>query len=77
MLEKLGEYAETGIKTVKGMSTMQKAGICAGLAIGIGALFLLASSDEEEVVPATNVDVSDAGTETETVEEVEAEVTPV
>lgn len=72
MLEKLGEYAETGIKTVKGLSTMQKAGVCAGLAIGLGVLFLLTSADDEEVIPATNVEVAD--TEPEAVEEVE--VTP-
>ena len=75
MLEKVSELAETGIKTVKGLNTLQKAGaVAVGLGV-VGALLLMASAEDEEIVPATNVEVSD-GAETSESEEVEDEVAP-
>ena len=77
MFEAVGQYAETGLKAVKSMSTLQKAGLLAGGAIVIGLLFVMSSSDEEEVVPATNVEISDGDdgdTTEEAVEVAEVEV---
>ena len=73
MFEAVGQYAETGLKAVKSMSTLQKAGLLAGGAIVIGLLFVMSSSDEEDAIPATNVEISDGDTTEETVE-VEAAV---
>lgn len=75
MFEAIGQYAETGLKAVKSMSTLQKAGLLAGGAIVIGLLFVMSSSDEEEAIPATNVEISDGDDTTEEAEEtVEVEV---
>lgn len=71
MLESVEKYTDTLIKTVKGMSPIQKAGAAAiGLGV-LGAIFIMINSDEE-VITATNVEVSDV--EPEAVEEVEVEV---
>lgn len=72
MLETVGKSVETGIKTFKAMSTFQKLGIFgAGLGlIGVG-LLIFSGSDDEEVVPAENVEVSDGdAVEDEVVSEV-------
>ena len=75
MLDKAGEIAEKGLGMIKGMNSMQKAA-CVGLGLGIlGVVFILSSSDDEDVVPAENVDISDKTDETpEEPEVVEVEV---
>lgn len=77
MFEAVGQYAETGLKAVKNMSSLQKAGLLAGGAIVIGLLFVMSSSDEEEVIPATNVEISDGDDGDTTEEAVEATVVEV
>lgn len=75
MLDQIGEITEKGFRMIKGMSSMQKAA-CVGLGLGIlGVAFILCSSDDEDVIPAENVDISDPADTPEEPEVVEAEVT--
>lgn len=75
MLDKAGEIAEKGLGMIKGMNSMQKIA-CVGLGLGLlGVAFILCSSDDEDVIPAENVDISDKAGETpEDPEVIEVEV---